>query len=434
MTLRRGWIFLFLFTLQTINYADRVSLSVAAKSISVEMHLSPVQMGYLLSSFLWTYIVCLIPVGILVDRFGSRIMNAFGIALWSSATILTGKTWNITTLIMARFTMGAAESTTHPSGARVVREWIPAGERGFTNSVFLAGSQAGPALGALVVGTVGQAYGWRASFYVLGAFGFVWLAAWLVWFDRPERVRWLGAQERDKILRERNASIASLNEKTSASHVLRLLRTKTMWGLALTMSSSVYLQYLFLTWLPSYLQATRHLTILRTGLFTALPYMMAAVLIIVVGFVIDRILGGRRLDTGRRRLIVVGSLLCSAIILLTPFTGNIYLLLALITISMTAQGLSTSFNLALLNDMLVNPQDIGKAVSLLLIGGNSFGLMAPVVTGYVIALTGSYNGAFVIGGTLLILGAMISFTMTRKPIDTMHDRASAIPLGLGSKD
>jgi MFS family permease len=178
------------------------------------MHLSPVQMGYLLSSFLWTYIVCLIPVGILVDRFGSRIMNAFGIALWFSATILTGKTWNISTLIMARFTMGAAESTTHPSGARVVREWIPAGERGFTNSVFLAGSQAGPALGALVVGTVGQAYG-RASFYVLGAFGFVWLAAWLVWFDRPEHVRWLGAQERDKILRERNASIASLNQRVA---------------------------------------------------------------------------------------------------------------------------------------------------------------------------------------------------------------------------
>jgi MFS family permease len=422
MTLRRGWIFLFLFTLQTINYADRVSLSVAAKSISVEMHLSPVQMGYLLSSFLWTYIICLVPVGILVDRFGSRTMNALGIALWSTATILTGRTWNIATLILARFTMGAAESTTHPSGARVVREWIPAGERGFTNSVFLAGSQAGPALGALVVGTVGEAYGWRASFFVLGAFGFIWLAAWLIWFDRPERVRWLGAAERDKILRERNASVASLNEKTPASHVLRLLRTKTMWGLALTMSSSVYLQYLFLTWLPSYLQATRHLTILRTGLFTALPYAMAAVLIIVVGFFIDRILGGRRLDTGRRRLIVVGSLLCSAIILLTPFTANIYLLLALITISMTAQGLSTSFNLALLNDMLVNPQDIGKAVSLLLIGGNSFGLLAPVVTGYVIAITGSYNGAFVIGGVLLILGAVISFSMTRKPIDTMKGR------------
>jgi MFS family permease len=412
MTVRRGWIFVFLFALQTINYADRVGLSVAAKSISNELHLSSVQMGYLLSSFLWSYIICVVPAGILVDRFGTRRMNAIGIGLWSLATVLTGTTWNIGTLIVSRLAMGAGESTTHPGGARVVREWIPAGERGFSNAVFLAGSQAGPALGALLVGAITEAYGWRTSFYVLGALGFAWLVPWLIWFDRPERVRWLGAPECEKILRERNASTTALDQKTSASQVLRLLGSRTMWGLALTMSSSVYLQYLFLTWLPSYLQTTRHLTVLRTGLFTALPYAMAAVLVIVCGFLIDRMLGGRRLDTGRRRLIVVGSLLSSSVILLTPFVENIYVLLALITLSMTAQGLSTSFNFALLNDMLVNPQDIGKAVSLLLIGGNSFGLMAPIVTGYVIANTGSYNGAFAIGGLLLVVGAVISFTMT----------------------
>ena len=231
-----------------------------------------------------------------------------------------------------------------------------------------------------------------------------------------------------KSWRERNASTEALNQKTGASHVLRLLRTKTMWGLALTMSSSVYLQYPFLPWLPSYLQATRHLTIIRTGLFTALPYAMAAVLIILIGFAIDRLLGGKRLNTGGRRLIVVGSLLCSAIILLTPFTANIYLLLGLITVSMAAQGLSTSFNFALLNDMLLSPQDVGKAVSLLLIGGNSFGLLAPVVTGYVVSITGSYSGAFVIGGVLLMMGAVISFTMTRKPIITIQEpTATASP-------
>ncbi|HLB96925.1 MAG TPA: MFS transporter, partial [Acetobacteraceae bacterium] len=81
MTYRRVWILVFLFTLTTINYADRVALSVAARPISVEFGLSPVQMGYLLSSFLWMYLLCLLPVGLLVDRFGSKIVNAAGIAL-----------------------------------------------------------------------------------------------------------------------------------------------------------------------------------------------------------------------------------------------------------------------------------------------------------------------------------------------------------------
>ena len=90
MSWRRGWICLFLFTLAMINYVDRVALSVASKSISEEFGLSPVVMGYLFSSFLWTYLLCLIPMGILVDRFGAKIVNAAGITLWSTATMLTG--------------------------------------------------------------------------------------------------------------------------------------------------------------------------------------------------------------------------------------------------------------------------------------------------------------------------------------------------------
>ena len=78
MHYRRGWICVFLFLLTTINYADRVALSVAAKPISIEFGLTPIQMGYLLSSFLWMYVVCLIPVGLLVDRFGGKLVNASG--------------------------------------------------------------------------------------------------------------------------------------------------------------------------------------------------------------------------------------------------------------------------------------------------------------------------------------------------------------------
>ena len=109
MTYRRGWILVFLFTLTTINYADRVALSVAARPISVEFGLSPVQMGYLLSSFLWMYLLCLLPVGLLVDRLGSKIVNAAGIALWSTATVLTGFTTNFVFMAATRVVMGMGE-------------------------------------------------------------------------------------------------------------------------------------------------------------------------------------------------------------------------------------------------------------------------------------------------------------------------------------
>jgi len=414
---RRGWISLFLFTLAMINYVDRVALSVASKPIAEEFGLSKVAMGYLFSSFLWTYLLCLLPMGILVDRFGSKTLNAAGIALWSAATMMTGAAWSYASLIATRLAMGVGEATTFPTGGRVVREWIPAGERGITNSVFLAGTQAGPAVGALLVAWIVSQIGWRGSFVLVGAVGFVWLIAWLVWFDVPERARWLGEAERTKILRERDADTHALNQRTSSTRVLDLLSTRTMWGLALAEGCAVYTQYLFLTWLPSYLQETRHLTIVKTGLFTAVPYAGAALLGIVLGRISDRILTRDAVGQGRRRSMGVVMMLSSAVILFTPFVENTWLILALFTLSLTGMATAISLNFSLVNDLLRNPEDSGKAMAILIVGGNSFGIAAPIVTGHVIQMTGSYNWAFGIAGLLLVAGATILLTMTRSPID-----------------
>ncbi|HEX4986176.1 MAG TPA: MFS transporter [Burkholderiales bacterium] len=417
MSWRRGWISLFLFTLAMINYVDRVALSVASKAIAEEFGLSPATMGYLFSSFLWTYLLCLIPMGVLVDRFGAKKLNAAGIALWSAATMLTGASWNFATLIATRLAMGVGESTTFPAGGRVVREWIPASERGLTNAVFMAGTQAGPAAGALVVAWIISQIGWRASFVVVGAAGFVWLAAWLAWYGRPEKVRWLGAAERDKILRERDAGTDALEKRSGATRVLDLLRTRSMLGLALAEGCAVYTQYLFLTWLPSYLQTTRGLTILKTGMFTALPYAGAAVLGILLGRVSDRLLTHDALGRGRRRTMGVVMMLSSAVILFTPVVDDIWLLLVLFTISLTGMATAISLNFSLVNDLLRNPEDSGKAMSILIVGGNAFGIIAPIVTGHVIQATGSYGWAFGIAGALLVAGATILMTMTRTPIE-----------------
>ena len=416
MSWRRGWISLFLFTLAMINYVDRVALSVASKPIAQEFGLSPVAMGYLFSSFLWTYLICLIPMGILVDRLGTKIVNATGIAVWSAATMTTGIAWNFVSLIGTRLAMGVGEATTFPAGGRVVREWIPAGERGLTNSIFLAGTQAGPAVGAVIVAWIISLIGWRGSFFVVGAVGAIWLVAWLRWFDAPERASWLGSEERAKILAERDAETNALAQRTKGTRVLDLLRTRTMWGLALAEGCAVYTQYLFLTWLPSYLQTTKQLTIVKTGLFTAVPYAGAALLGIALGRLSDRILERGEVSEGRRRRMGVVMMLSSAVILFTPFVDNIWIILALFTLSLTGMATAISLNFSLVNDLLRNPEDSGKAMSILIVGGNSFGIAAPIVTGYVIQSTGSFNWAFGIAGLLLVVGATLLLTMTREPI------------------
>lgn len=431
MAKRRTWIYVLLFFLAMINYVDRVALSVASKPIATEFNISPVEMGYLFSSFLWLYLVCLIPMGIVVDRFGTRAVNAWGMAFWSLATVFTGFAWSFGSLLSTRLAMGIGESTTYPAGGRVIREWAPRGERGLATAIFNSGAYAGPAFGALLVAWLIDAFGWRGAFMAAGSIGFVWLAVWLVLYRKPEHATFIDEAERLTILRERDASVDALSQAGRPSGVATLLRSQTMWGLALTQGCGVYTQYLFLTWLPNYLQTTKDLSIIKTGLYTALPYAIAVVLGMLLGRLSDKMLtAGGGIGEGQRRRMVVLMMLSSSVILLAPVVDNIWLILALITISLTGISTAISLNIALLNDLLRSPQDAGKAMGILITGGNVFGILAPIVTGYVIAGTGSYNWAFVVAGLLLAAGATISLTMTRRPIEAMGDSAAPSATGV----
>ena len=281
---RRGWIYVLLLALVTINYMDRSALGVVAQAVRGEFKLSPVQMGYLFSSFLWTYALCVLPVGILLDRFSARNINSIGIALWSLVMAATAAVGSFTGLMATRLLMGAGEATSIPSSGRIVREWMPARERGVANVFWSAGSFVGPAIGAVITASIASAHGWRSAFVVLGALGFVWLICNLVWFDRPEKVKWLTDDERRKILAERSAGAADeIGKPGSAGVVLELLRSPSMWGAMIAQAAGIYALYLLLFWLPSYLQETKHLTIMKTGLYTAVPWAIAVPVSIAIG-------------------------------------------------------------------------------------------------------------------------------------------------------
>lgn len=412
---RRYWIYLFLFTLTVINYVDRIALSVASSSIVKEFGLTPVMMGYLFSSFLWLYFLALIPMGLLVDRFGTKRLNAWGIGFWSLATALTAATGGFLALLTARLFMGLGESTSYPAGGRVLREWAPTPERGLATAIFHAGSLLGPALGALGLGWMINAYGWRAAFVLAGALGFVWLAAWLRWFRQPEEAPWLSAQERRHILATRNAS-SSTKAGGERLGLSGLIRSGTLWAIAFAHGCAVYATYLFLTWMPSYLQAEKGMSVAKSGLFTAVPYAGAALLGVCIGVCSDRYLRSRTVVGGSRRVVVAACLLLSSLILLMPWMNDLWTVILILTLSLTGCTAAVASNLSLVNDLLPSGEDSGTAIGFISTGGNLFGLMAPIATGYVISVTHAYLAGFVIAGALVLAGALVTLTLTRRPI------------------
>jgi MFS family permease len=296
----------------------------------------------------------------------------------------------------------------------VVRQWFPASERGLATAIFNSGSFAGPAFAAPLVTWLLLKEGWRISFLVTGSIGFIWVAAWLAIFRKPTDCAWLPKAERDYILAhtEPESNVAVANNGGS----FRLMRKRTMWGLFLTQGCCAYTMLLFLFWLPSYLVQSRHMSLTKASWFTSVPYVVAAVLGLFVGKLSDALLSREAIRNGKRRRLLLVFIFLSGSVLLTNVVANEYLLLLLVSISLSCISSALTLNIALTSDLVWDPRMLGVAIGFLILGGNIFGSLVPVITGYIVKWTGNFDYAFYLAGFLLLVAALISVTMTRSPI------------------
>jgi MFS family permease len=411
---RRYWLYAMLFALGIINFIDRINMSVAAKPVALAFGLTPVQLGYLFSSFFWMYVIGLIPGGVAADRLGVRRMAALAIGVWSVMQMLTGLATGFISLLLVRIGLGIGESPTNGTASRTVREWAPVSERGLAMSIMTAGSYAGPAFGASLSAGLIAAVGWRLSFIITGMIGFAWLAIWLIWFHPPERAAWLSDAERHKIISERE--VAGAFPEGATVSFLDLLRAPSMWGVAITQGCMTYNQYLFLTWLPNYLQTSHHLSVLATGYYTTLAYTLAVVISIGFSYLADRRLSAEKVRNGHRRHGVAVAMVLASVVALVPMFQSLSAILALIVISLSCSATAQALNFSLTNDLVLDPKCVGRAFGTLTVGGNTFGLLAPIVTGYVVQYTGRFDRTFIISGALLLAGSVVVTVMTRHPI------------------
>jgi MFS family permease len=140
------------------------------------------------------------------------------------------------------------------------------------------------------------------------------------------------------------------------------------------------------------------------------------ILTTLIGKLSDTLLTEETIRTGGRRRMAALSMLGGSLILLTPLVGNVYVILFLIMIALSGVASTVAMNIALVSDLLRSSADAGRATGLLILGGNIFGILAPIVTGYVIQATGNFDYAFVVAAGLLVIGALAVFMLARKPI------------------
>jgi MFS family permease len=414
----------------TVGYIDRINVSAAGPLIKQDLGLSDAQLGILYSAFFWGYAALMVPGGWLLDRVGKHLVLPLAVLAWSLVAALSALAQNLAVLLGFRVVLGATESPAYPSGNLVIREWAPLTERGLFTSLMQIGSLVGPALATAPAAWLASTVGWRWAFVFLSATGLIWLVAWVLLYRPPERARWLTERERAYILAERDHTTPAQQAEAPVSQmsVPTLIRQRSMLGILAANGAQTYVVYFLLTWLPTYLVAAKHLQLPRSGLITSSMYGIAIVGAVLLGWLSDRFLSLRKEQAlrGRRRFVIAVLMLAGLLpLVLTTWIDGLAMLVITIAITLMAVTTSITLTFALTNDLIIDNTSSGRTFGLVSFGGQVIGLLAPIVTGFVVQASG-YGPVFLVTGAVLLAGVLAMLLLPNRPLQPQAAQPSAV--------
>lgn len=404
----RYGIVLLLFVLTAVNYADRATLSVAGPVLTKQLGISSVAMGYVFSAFGWSYVASQLPGGWLLDRFGTRRVYAWSIALWSLFTLLQGCVGffaggaAVIALFSLRFLVGAAESPSFPGNSRIVAAWFPTAERGTACAIFNSAQYFATVIFSPLMAWITQSFGWPYVFWFMGALGLVLAGVWLKVIRSPRGHPGVNAGELAHIqggggLVDMEDAVhqgaATGNRASQWGYVKELLSNRMLLGVYFGQYFITTLTYFFITWFPVYLVKQRGMTILQAGFVASLPALCGFAGGILGGMISDGMLRRGFSLTASRKTPIVFGMLTSVTMIICNYVEVHWVVIALMALAFFGKGVG-ALGWAVVAD--TSPKEnAGLSGGLFNMFGNTAAITTPIVIGYIVDRTGSFNGALV---------------------------------------
>jgi len=413
----RYFIVFMLFFASSVNYADRATLSIAKTSLSNDLGLDSVWMGYLLSAWAWSYVVAQIPAGWLLDRFGSKRVYGAGIFLWSFFVFLMGFTGFLkgtaafVLLFALLFLAGFALAPAFPGNGRFVAAWFPTKERGTASAIFNSSQYFSLVLFAPFMGWIVHELGWQYVFWTMGGLGIFLTPLWFKFIHSPKDHPRVSEAELQHIERGGGLVNMDMGGKAGArfnvkwSHVRQLLGSRMLVGVYLGQFCITTLTYFFIQWFPGYLES-RGMSILKVGFVTALPALCGCAGGILGGQFSDLLLKrGCSLSFARKLPIVLGMLL-SCVMIVCNYVRADWIVVVIMCLAFFGKGFG-ALGWAVVSD--TSPKEImGLSGGLFNTFGNSAAITTAIVIGYLIQGTGGFAAALIFVGANA-LGAIVCY-------------------------
>ncbi|ANC80780.1 MFS transporter [Pseudomonas alloputida] len=406
-----------------INYVDRSALSIANTSIQRDMGITPSQMGILLSAFSLAYAFSQLPLGMIIDRLGSKISLGAALLGWSVAQTASGLINSFSAFIGLRVVLGIGEAPMFPSAAKALAEWFEAEKRGTPTGIVLSSTCIGPCLAPPLLTLLMVTWGWRGMFIVTGVFGILVAACWFAFYKSKARyLAELPAEAREQLLAAQAHKQAVPSARPSVQAQLaawaELFRHKSTWGAVLGFMGVIYMLWLHLTWLPGYFEREHGLSLYQTAWVVSLAYVFGALGTIVAGRICDRLVKHGASVLGSRKRVVVTALFAAAAFTVPLSFGSGFLLsVALLCCALFSVNMASSTAWMIANTV-VDSQRVASFGSIQNFGGYLAGSVAPIVTGFSIQQTGSFASAFLISAAVAAVAAMAYVLLLKQPVST----------------
>jgi MFS transporter, ACS family, D-galactonate transporter len=386
-----------------INFFDRINLSVSHDALHDSFGLSLVAFGYLSSAFSWTYALMQIPSGLLLDRFGVRRVGRISTFVWSVASFAAAVSPGLGTFFASRFLLGLAEAPTFPANAKAIGYWFPQRERSLAISLSDAAAKFSSAIGVPFLGLLLLHFGWRFTFAATGVLSLFYFLLFYFFYRNPSEDRKLTGEELGFIT-EGGGQAEEIAKEEPRSFLLYLLSQPKVYGLALGWGAYNYCFFLLLTWLPSYLSIAHHMDLFHSVFYTSVPWLFATFTDVAIGGWLVDFLLARGWNAHRvRKTVLIGGTSFGLAIFGAAHSDSP--LAALCWISVAIGGLAAAAPVAWTVPSLIAPRGtVGTVAGIANLSSQVAGICAPIVTGYIVAATHSFDAAFVTAAVVLFAG------------------------------
>lgn len=393
-----------------INYFDRTNISIANVIIADDLGIGEAKMGVLLSAFAWPYAIVSLLAGWVVDKKGPKKTLTWAIVLWSLVTVISGFANGFIFMLLMRILLGTTESPYFVAGVKVTNRWFPKEKRGFPTSVFNMGPTLAQAIAPPLLTAIMLFAGWRIMFISIGLLGFIFVVLWMIFYKDP-------TPEND-FETDTNESLQIGTNESESSNLTwsSLFKFRSTWGMIIGAFGTNFTLWVFLTWLPGYLEKDRGMDIITTGWVSSIPFVAGVFGVPIGGLLADYLIKKGVKPINARKIPIVGAALLAAIAVIpVPYVSSTAVSLVFLSIGFFASSIPPSVMWTLSTD--VAPRDkVGSLAGIQNFGGFLGGAAAPMLTGIVVQETGSFQLVFLTGAFLLVLAAISYGLILKKPI------------------